>query len=332
MKPQLYTNVAIFDGSGSASYPGEVLVEGNLIRAVTPGAKKIPREPHMEVIDGCGNTLMPGLVESHSHITYSNMANLKDLGEIPPEEHMLLALSNARLMLDSGFTSLYSAASAKIRTEVVLRNAIDAGKVVGPRMRAASPEVVSTGGLGDARQLHMDHHSFDIIADGADEVRRTVRLLIREGVDTVKLNISGDNFTRKDFGRRLSSTDAEVAAAAEEAHERNAWLSCHARADAAVRMALKHRFRVIYHLDFIEGETFDLLEAQKKYLSRPGHRRHLHDCVRGQLVRSHRSNCPTDGHDGYAGRLSTRVQGAVEAGSAHTAGRGLWLCLEPHRQ
>lgn len=264
MKPQLYTNVAIFDGSGSASYPGEVLVEGNLIRAVTPGAKKIPREPHMEVIDGCGNTLMPGLVESHSHITYSNMANLKDLGEIPPEEHMLLALSNARLMLDSGFTSLYSAASAKIRTEVVLRNAIDAGKVVGPRMRAASPEVVSTGGLGDARQLHMDHHSFDIIADGADEVRRTVRLLIREGVDTVKLNISGDNFTRKDFGRRLSYTDAEVAAAAEEAHERNAWLSCHARADAAVRMALKHRFRVIYHLDFIEGETFDLLEAQKK--------------------------------------------------------------------
>jgi imidazolonepropionase-like amidohydrolase len=54
-----------------------------------------------------------------------------------------------------------------------------------------------------------------------------------------------------------------VAAAAEVAHERGAWLSCHARADSAVKMALRHGFRVIYHLDFIEGETFDLLEAQK---------------------------------------------------------------------
>ncbi|MEP7243547.1 MAG: amidohydrolase family protein [Gammaproteobacteria bacterium] len=263
MRPQLFTNVNVFDGSGSDRFPGEVLVEGNRIRAVAHGATQIPREPGIEVIDGGGNTLMPGMCEAHSHITYSNMANIKEVGQIPPEEHLLLALSNAKLMLDSGFTSLYSAASAKIRTEVVARNAIDSGKMPGPRMRAASPEVVSTGGLGDERQMHMHHQSFEIIADGADEVRRTVRMLIREGVDTVKLNISGDNFTRKNFGRRLSYTDAEVAAAAEEAHERNAWLSCHARADGAVRMALRHHFRVIYHLDFIEGETFDLVEAQK---------------------------------------------------------------------
>jgi imidazolonepropionase-like amidohydrolase len=264
MKPQLYTNVRIFDGTGVESYPGEVLVDGNLICAVAPGARQIPRESNMEVIDGCGNTLMPGMCEAHSHITYTNLVNLREVGEVPPEEHVLLTILNAKLMLDSGFTSLYSAASAKIRTEVVVRNAIDAGKIPGPRLRAASPEIVSTGGLGDARQLHMHHQSFEIIADGADEVRRTVRLLIREGVDNVKLNISGDNFTRKDFGRKLSYTDAEVAAAAEEAHERNAWLSCHARSDSAVRMALRHGFRVIYHLDFIEGQTFDLLEAKKK--------------------------------------------------------------------
>jgi imidazolonepropionase-like amidohydrolase len=90
-----------------------------------------------------------------------------------------------------------------------------------------------------------------------------VRMLIREGVDTVKLNISGDNFVRKDFGQKLSYTDAEVGAAAEVAHERGAWLSCHARADAAVQMALRHKFRVIYHLDFIEGKTFDMLEEQR---------------------------------------------------------------------
>jgi imidazolonepropionase-like amidohydrolase len=263
MQPQLFTNVSIFDGHGTAPFIGEALVVGNLIQAVAKGRNEIARESGIDVIDCAGHTLMPGLVEAHSHVTYSNMAALKEMGQIPPEEHLLLAMDNARLMLDSGFTSLYSAASGKVRTEIVLRNAINAGKVVGPRLRAASPEVVATGGLGDERQMHMHHQGIEIIADGADEVRRTVRMLIREGVDTVKLNISGDNFVRKDFGRKLSYTESEVAAAAEVAHERGAWLSCHARADAAVQMALRHGFRVIYHCDFIEGETFDLLEAQK---------------------------------------------------------------------
>jgi imidazolonepropionase-like amidohydrolase len=130
-------------------------------------------------------------------------------------------------------------------------------------MRAASPEITSTGGLGDVRQLHLHHEGIEVIADGVDDMRRTVRTLIREGVDTIKINISGDNFVRQRFGRKCSYSEEEVAAAAGEAHDRGAWLSCHARADSAVRMALRHNFRVIYHCDFIEGETFDLLEAAR---------------------------------------------------------------------
>lgn len=263
MNPQLFTNVNIFDGTGSDCYPGEVLVEGNIVTAVSPGSDVLGRDSGIDVIDGRGMTLMPGLVEAHAHVTYSNMVHLKEMGEIPIEEHTILGLQNMKLMLDSGFTSLYSAASSKMRLEVALRNAVNAGQFPGPRMRAASPEIVATGGLGDDNQLHMPHQGIEVIADGPDEIRKTVRLLIREGVDTIKLNISGDNFVRKDFGRRLSYTDEEVAAAAEVAHERGAWLSCHARADAAVRLALKYKFRCIYHLDFIEGETFDLLEAQR---------------------------------------------------------------------
>ncbi|MGH8596336.1 MAG: amidohydrolase family protein, partial [Gammaproteobacteria bacterium] len=253
MNPQLFTNVQIFDGHGTARFPGEVLVVGNTIQQVAQGGGKIERASGIEIIDGGGQTLMPGLTEAHAHITYSNMTFLREMGDIPIEEHTILTLQNAKLMLDSGFTSLYSAASSKMRLEVAVRNAIDAGKFPGPRMRAASPEIVATGGLGDERQMHMYHQGIEVIADGADEVRRVVRTLIREGVDTIKLNISGDNFVRRGFARRLSYTEAEVAAAAEVAHERGAWLSCHARADAAVRLALKHDFRVIYHCDFIEG-------------------------------------------------------------------------------
>ncbi len=263
MTPQLFTNVQIFDGHGTARAPGEVLVVGNRIEKVAQGSHRIERQSGMNVIDGGGQTLMPGLVEAHGHITYSNMTFLREMGDIPPEDHTLLTLKNAQLMLDSGFTSVYSAASSKIRLEIAVRNAINAGKFPGPRLRAASPEMVATGGLGDERQLHMHHQGIEIIADGADEVRKATRMLIREGVDAVKINISGDNFVRQGFARRLSYTEAEVAAAAEVAHERGTWLSCHARADEAVKLALKYRFRVIYHCDFIEGETFDLLEAQR---------------------------------------------------------------------
>ncbi len=262
MKPQLFTNVKIFDGNPTNPYPGEVLVEGNRIKTVAKNGK-IAREG-AEVIDGGGNTLMPGMTEAHGHITYTNFVRLKELGEVPPEEHIIITMENAKLMLDCGFTSIYSAASSKWRTEIVIRNAINAGKIPGPRFRAASPEIVATGGLGDERQLHMHHQGIEIIADGADEVRKVVRTMIREGVDTIKINISGDNFVRKHFGRECSYTEEEVAAAAQEAHARGAWLSCHARADGAVKLALKNHFRVIYHCDFIQGETFDLLEAQKK--------------------------------------------------------------------
>jgi imidazolonepropionase-like amidohydrolase len=263
MNPQLFTNVNIFDGTGAQCFPGEVLVVEKLITAVSKDSSSLERSSDMDIIDCGGKTLMPGLVEAHAHVTYSDMGFLKELGEIPVEEHTMLTLENMKLMLDSGFTSLYSAASAKPRLEVAVRNAVNSGTFPGPRLRAAGPEITSTGGLGDDRQMHMHHQGIEIIADGAEEMRTVARTLAREGVDTIKLNISGDNFVRKDFGRCLSITEEEVAAVAEVGHQRGVWLACHARADAAVRLALKYDFRAIYHCDFIEGETFDLLEEKR---------------------------------------------------------------------
>jgi len=263
-----FTNVMIFDGSGSDPFPGEVTVEGNRIGAVTQGTGQVTvydgvERDGVELVDGDGACLMPGLVEAHGHITFTDVAVLKDLGSTPPEEHLLKTMHNAKLLLDSGFTSVYSAASAKTRTEVVIRNEIDAGRIPGPRIRAASPEITSTGGLSDERQTHMYHQGCELIVDGVDEMRKTVRVLSREGVDTIKINLSGDNFVRPGFGERCSYSEAEVAAASEEAHDRGCWLSCHARADSAIRLALKYGFRVIYHCDYATTETMDMLEAAR---------------------------------------------------------------------
>src|SRR3546814_1967501 len=111
-------------------FAGEVVVEGARITGVSKGKNKMPQDG-AEVVDGKGATLMPGLCEPHAHITYPDMLKLKELGETPPEEHVFVTMHNAQKMLNAGFTSLYSAASSKLRTEIVVRNEINSGRIVG---------------------------------------------------------------------------------------------------------------------------------------------------------------------------------------------------------
>ena len=219
------------------------------------------------VIDGAGATLMPGLVEPHAHVCYVDGVALPEIGRIPPADHMVIALDNARVMLDSGFTACFSAAGvgeSKLRIEIALRDAINSGKFPGPRLLAASPEITSTAGLGDERKQHMYEESVGLVADGADEVRRACRMCVREGVDNLKINISGDEFVRLGHAQQLTYNDAEVAAAAEVAEMTGVNIACHARADQAVRMALKHGINIIYHADYANNKTLDMLEAKKR--------------------------------------------------------------------
>ncbi len=266
MAKTLFKNVMIFDGNSKRTYAGEVLLQGNMINKVAKGKGKI-KASGVAVVDGEGATLMPGLVEPHAHVCYTDCVNLPDIGRLPVEEHMVLALDNARTMLDQGFTSLFSAAGigeSKLRVEPVLRDVIAAGRYPGPRIKAASPEITATGGLGDERQHHMYHESVGYIADGPDEVRRACRVCVREGCDNLKINISGDEFVRPGQSERLTYNDAEVAAAADVAHESGVNIITHARADKAVRLALKHGINIIYHADYASNKTLDALEAKKK--------------------------------------------------------------------
>src|SRR5919108_6180229 len=178
------TNARIFDGTGPAPFAGTVRIEGNRIVAVTPGAS-MPAADGATLIDGRGGVLMPGLIEPHAHLSFADVVSY-ELTRLPPEEHILATVRNARTMLDSGYTSAFSAAAAKPRLDVVLRREIDAGRVPGPRLLANGPEITVTGGLGDTNMLHLPHHetpTFCWVADGPEQIRRVCRLLAREGVD-----------------------------------------------------------------------------------------------------------------------------------------------------
>ena len=255
-------NASVFDGESAEVFPAAVVIEHGRIAAVARGGESVSAEG-ATVIDGAGMTLMPGMVEGHCHPSFTGIHSPPELGVIPPERHMLLTAKNCRLLLDHGFTSIFEAASAKPLLGVTARDAINEGLIAGPRMRAGSPEITVTAGLGDERKRHIHQESFGLIADGPDEMRRVVRECVRDGVDTIKINISGDEFVSHARAEITPLTDAELAAVVETAHGMGKMVAAHARSSKSVKMAVKHGVDCIYHCDFADEEALDLLESVK---------------------------------------------------------------------
>jgi imidazolonepropionase-like amidohydrolase len=260
----LIRNCKVWDGSGAAPFPADVLVVGDTIHRIARGGRgeDAPPDDDAQIIDARGMTLMPGLVEGHAHLSFCGATRNTDLGDIPPEEHVIETLHNARTLLDAGFTSAYSAASAKMRLDVVVRNEVNAGRSPGPRIRAASPEITVTGGLGDENRMHLMRDSFGIVADGPEAIARAVRTCIREGVDNIKLNISGDDFVPAKGGMTVMREE-EVRMACEVAHAYGRRVASHSRASEAVKRAVRCGVDVIYHCEMADSEALDLLEAAR---------------------------------------------------------------------
>jgi len=262
MGETLFKDVKILDCTGADAYAGEVLVRDDRIAQIARDGASIAA-PNAEVVDGGGATLMPGLVESHGHVTFLDTSSLEALGEVPPEEHTLKAMKNAKTFIDQGFTSVNSAAAAKPRLDVVLRNAINEGDIPGPRMLAASPELTVTGGLGDVRLSHLHRETFAIVCDGPDEFRRVAREMVREGVDTLKINPSGDEFVPVARAHQTVMNEAEIAAVCEVAQSRDKRVAGHCRSAESVKLCVKHGVEIIYHATLCDEEALDALESAK---------------------------------------------------------------------
>jgi imidazolonepropionase-like amidohydrolase len=260
----LFTNVRVLDGTGAAPFVGSVRVQGQRIVEVSRSAGGLAAG-NAQVIDGAGATLMPGMCEAHTHFSWNDAATLAGIQTMPLEEHVLWCAKVAKRYLHAGFTSCVGAACAKPRLDVVIRNAINSGQIPGPRYLAASQEITVPGGLGDETLSHLPfpEFSFGVNVDGAEDMRKVVRRFLKYGVDSIKLNLSGDNFVPGAGSHTNWMTDAEVAAAAEEAGMRGKRLIVHARSAASVKQALRHGIDLIYHASFTDTESLDMLEAAK---------------------------------------------------------------------
>ena len=260
MADTVFTNVQILDGSGDAAVAGEIRVQGNRIKDV--GAK-VDHEG-AEVIDGGGATLMPGLVEAHAHPSFTNTTSLEGMGTLPPRSTPSSPCATRSSCSIRASRAFVAPASAKPRLDIVIRNAIEAGEIPGPRMLAATPEMTVSGGLGDIRLSHMqDRQSFEIICDGPDDFRRVSRQMCREGVDTLKINPSGDEFVPCAKANQTVMNDEEVAAVCEVARSRDKRVAAHARSAESVKMCVRHGVEIVYHATLCDEEARDMLESVK---------------------------------------------------------------------
>ncbi len=267
MNALLFRNATVLDGTGAAPFRADVRVVGNRIAAVTRDPLRAATDA-AQVVECAGATLMPGLIEPHAHLSFVDQATPSVFNAIPVEEHLLLTLKHAKLYLDQGYTSCFSAAATKPRLDIVARNAIDRGEHPGPRLKAASVQFTVTGGVGDLRQMHLDpgEAMYTRPCDGPIEFRRAAREACREGVDVLKIVPSGDTSTPAVPSASTLMTDDEVAAVCDVARAHQRVVAAHARSAESIRMCVRNGVTVIYHATCADDDALDLIEAHKAAL------------------------------------------------------------------
>jgi imidazolonepropionase-like amidohydrolase len=255
-----FTNVQVFDGSGAPRFPASVVVEGDRITGIYRG-DVVPSLATDTVIDGRGRTLMPGLVESHAHLTWpSSVERVVNAMKLPPEEHLLVSAQNARITLDHGFTSAYSAGSLGEKFEPALRDRINAGGLPGPRLRASALEKGAEGVMG-VPAGHDPTHDRSI-----EGLRSYVKQMKQQGCDTIKFLMSSDEGFAPGGSQVLMYSEEETQAIGRAAKEANIWLASHAQAAEAIKRSVRAGFRAIFHCTHADEEALDLLEAHKDAL------------------------------------------------------------------
>ena len=263
MGSKLITGARIWDAAGTPAFPGDVLIEGNRIRAVSRSPGQLVRES-CDVIDGTGLTLMPGMVEGHAHLSFESVAATEDLLAPTPEEQAFTTARGAKALLDAGFTSAYGASEAKLRLAVAVRNEVNAGRLPGPRIRAGSLEISVTGAMGDEGKLHNERPNGPaMIVNGAEEMRKAVRLFCREGCDNIKIDVSGDPFYPNTPGHTTPMALDEIRMAVETAHAYDRKVNAHTRSVEGSKNCIRAGVDGLFHCEYADEELLDMMEEAK---------------------------------------------------------------------
>jgi imidazolonepropionase-like amidohydrolase len=263
----------MFDGRGDrVTSPGVVVVSGGRIQAVGAQAR-IPAGA--EVIDLGDATLLPGFMDAHTHVTGEATADWKQdeldaLKKSLPEQ-TLDATVFVRRTLMIGFTTVRDLGAGEL-VDIGLRNAIANGKIEGPRILAAVRAVGATGGHCDPTggyrpDLFNPALNLDAaVANGADAVRRAVRLNVKQGADVIKVCATGGVLSLVGDVSSPQLTQAELDALVDEAHALKKRAAAHAHGAEGAKRAIRAGIDSVEHGSFLDDEALDLMKQRGTFL------------------------------------------------------------------
>jgi imidazolonepropionase-like amidohydrolase len=254
--------------TGELVSPATIVVEGNRIESVNP--RSLP--PGAESIDLGDRTLLPGLFDMHSHLTLDfftgdhwTTAAVRET----PADWALYGVKFARQTLDAGFTTVRDAGAWPGFPDVALMRAIEAGRVVGPRMHPAGHYLSITGGHCDVTGFApgiMELGPDEGIANGVDEILRAIRYQAKHGVRVIKVCATSGVFSAGKQPGAQQYSQAELDAIVEEASRHGLRVMAHAHGSEGILAAVKAGVASIDHGSMLTPEILDEMKARGTYL------------------------------------------------------------------
>ena len=246
-----------------------IRIEDGRIVAVTAWS---PPPQGAKVIDWSAHWVLPGLIDTHVHL--ADIEQSANVAEPLLHSEAAIALrgaGHARKTLMAGFTTVHDVGSYRAFANVALRDAIERGDVIGPRISAVGAYVTVPGGGGEVTGLAPDvtvPASFRAgVASGPTEVRTKVNYLLQNGADSIKLIATGAVLTQGTEPGALEMNEAEIRAAVEAAAARGSWVTAHAHGAEGIKVALRAGVRGIEHASLIDDEGIALAKARGAFLS-----------------------------------------------------------------
>lgn len=253
----------LIDGRGGEPLvPAMVRIDGDHISAV---GSSLPVPAGARVIDLGTATLLPGFIDLHTHLTGRSDVHWEDaLVKTTPAEEALWGAHWAAVTLMAGFTSVRDMGPNWPYTDVALRNAIDAGAVVGPRMLVAGAYVSSTGGAGDALQFspYVQVPLVHNLADGPEEITKAVRTNFKNGADFIKILATGAVLSKGIVPGAQQYSEEEMRAAVVEARRWGRDVAAHAHGTEGIKAAIRAGVHTIDHGSGLDDEAVAMLKAR----------------------------------------------------------------------